>query len=113
MKCTNPFLFVLFCRLLIPTFYCLYRTRPTGFSRGWAILWCQDLRATSGCMEGSLFQRAFSEMSTGLEQMIHDLIKIPGMNDLFRMSIVYCFFKYVVFSLKLDIQCQSTVGPKC
>lgn len=74
MKFANSFLFVLICRLLIPNFYSLYRTRPTGFSRGWAILLYQDLRATSGCMEGSLFQRAFLEMSTGLEQMLHDCL---------------------------------------
>lgn len=44
----------------------LHRTRPTGSSTGWATLWCLDLRATSGCMEGSLCQRAFWEMSTGM-----------------------------------------------
>lgn len=41
------------------------------------------------------------------------LIKIHGMNDLFHMSIVYCFFKYHLFSLELDIQSLSAVGPKC
>lgn len=43
----------------------LHRTRPTGSSTEWVTLWCLDHRATSGCMEGFLCQRAFWEMSTG------------------------------------------------
>lgn len=43
-----------------------HRTKPTGSSTGWDTLWYLGHRATFGCMEDSLCQRAFWEMSTGM-----------------------------------------------